>query len=170
MNLSEICCSVNDIKGIQKWWEEPISTPSETSQNQNLSRSDIRKRKLMNVSTFTREILKRNDKLVKLAEDFLADNYVDNYCKNSAKDLIANQSLVTKLIDRYEEESARCWDFTNELQTSLMCAACDIKAQRYLDFENSEISINSDSFKAYTSSCKQMLLLNTQKLYPWFEI
>lgn len=60
-------------------------------------------------------------------------------------------------MEKFDYESDKCWEFTNELQVSLMCSACDLKAQEYLNFESGQIAINSDSFKKFSQKCRRMV-------------
>jgi hypothetical protein len=153
MNLTEICCSVNDLKNIQKWWEGPISPLEQFTE----SRNTIRKRKLHNVSNYTKEILRRHSTLTEFALSLTTAPSTDAYCKSSAENFLSITLDAQNLLQKFTEESTRCWEFTNELQISLMCSACDHKAQKYLDFPKSEILINPESFRKFSSKCKKMV-------------
>ena len=169
-NLKDICCGVNHQKGIENWWQ--VAFPTDQIQiGQKKSRSQIRKSKLESVQILTKEILKRDgpiqDHAKRIADSFGEES--DGICKDASKRLI-NYDLPKDLLEMYDEESQKCWNFTNELQISMMCSACDPNAQKSLNFEKSEVVISKDSFGRFVQNCKAMIKLNTQILYPYFDL
>jgi len=93
MNVTDTCCSVTDMRGIQKWWEDPLKSDVSDGEDSNIikkemSRSQIRKRKLENISAFTKEILKRHDSTMHLAHKVSTDSSADVNCRNSAEKML----------------------------------------------------------------------------------
>jgi len=173
MNVTETCCSITDLRGLQKWWEEPISSSTDSDDsNSTFSRNQIRKRKLENISAFVIEVLLKTDEIMRVANKFIISTVSDEFCQTTAKSILnfLRQFKYTDLVEKFEEESDRCWEFTNELQISLMCSVCDPKAQNFLNFENNEVLVNQDTFKKFSQKCKRMVNINTQQLYPYFDI
>jgi len=110
------------------------------------SRSDIRKQSQQNVYLFTKELLKRTVEIAHIAEEIAENDKSDEFCQTSAKRVLRHDTVHHNLFNLYQKETQKCWDFINDIQVSLMCSACDPRAQKYLNFETGELKINEDTF------------------------
>lgn len=133
MNNSNFCpmlqrtaCTKKDFEELRKWWERPVEyspndSLSKISQNftqKQLSRFQIRTRKLEDIASYTWEMLNMNQEIRKRARLILMADKGDIRCQRSAERF---------LLYRFKEENYRyylkraetCWRFTNDLQTKI---------------------------------------------------
>lgn len=84
------------------------------------------------------------DEVYTTAERISNNKEASDYCNTSARRVLRHdydQSLIFK----YQKEAEVCWQFIDELQVSLMCSACDPKAQKYLNFVEKQIHVDEDT-------------------------
>jgi len=168
-NLDDTCCGYDDFKLIQNWWQEPQVEISVNSSSMMAARVDLRKQSQQNVFLFTKELLKLKDDIYETAQRISSMETSDDYCSSSAKRVLRHD-FEQSLIFNYQKEAEVCWEFIDELQVSLMCSACDPKAQKYLNFADKQIHVDEDTLSKFTLSCSSMIKLNVQKLYPYLRL
>jgi hypothetical protein len=168
-NLDKTCCSYEDFKGIQNWWQEPTQTLALNQNQITISRAELRKQKQQNIYLFTTQILKYSSKILETAQKIQDDTSADEFC-SSAATRVARHELPQNLLKNFQKEAEICWNFVNELQNSLMCSACDPEAQKWLNFSDPidpSITITQDTFNKFSLNCQGMLKINLNNLYPY---
>lgn len=84
-------------------------------------------------------------------------NKPDQICYNSAKRFI-NFRFIEQDYKDYLKKAEVCWRFTNDLQTNILCDACDFNAQKnfIVDLKKSDsprIFLNNIAKSKFESAC-----------------
>jgi len=95
----------------------------------------------------------------------------DRDCFDASIDLEALvPSNLTELLVNYKREMEKCWNFTNQVQTTVLCDVCNSKLQGSMDFKSNQIFLNKDSCASVTDSCYYMTKLNVSVVYPYLKL
>ena len=62
-----------------------------------------------------------------------------------------------------------CFDYVSDINTSLLCAACDPEVQSSIDFESKSVLLNAQALLDFKKSCLSFVNLNILHLYPFLQ-
>lgn len=171
--LQKSCCTVSDFESLRDWWERPVSyTNLENSnikhQTKPLSRFQVRAVKQYDIGSFTWEMLNLVEELKKRARLVLMSDKGDSRCMNAADRFIEFKFLEENYRD-YLKKAQTCWRFTNDVQTKILCDACDPNAQKNFDLQGRKILLNSSGKASFEASCMDMIHVNLTYVFPYLE-
>jgi hypothetical protein len=172
--LQKTCCSKKDFSDLKKWWESSILYPqsqqSKWSSPVSLSRLEMRTRKLEDIASYTWEMLNMVKELRKRARLILMADKSDATCQRASERFLLYRFREENYKD-FLKKAENCWQFTNNIQTKVLCDVCDPEAQGNLSLQkDAKIFINLKAKSQFETSCLDMIRTNLTFVFPYLEV
>lgn len=159
--LQKTCCSEQDFEKLKSFWEDSL-LPND------MSRVDIRASKMSDIALFTQKILSNYDNLIKHSMEYI--QHSDKECFEAATEFSSHKFDRAELDrENYLSNAQQCFDYVSDINTSLLCAACDPEVQSSIDFESKSVLLNAQALLDFKKSCLSFVNLNIMHLYPFLQ-
>jgi hypothetical protein len=145
--IKSTCCSEQDFKDIQKWWEDSQDKVSVVEQRAIEMRTLIGKFKLM--EDYVDVIKTRVEKIKKVKR------VGQPACVSPAHILgnIFELGLVKTAIRHFLESAKDCWHYTKDLMNGLMCSVCDAQVQDRFIMDKKLIAVSIPQCMEFSKHC-----------------
>ena len=150
--LNTTCCSKDDFEKMKKVWEEKEGNKS--------SIRDERTKEMKNAVELVQFLSKADSDLFWLSQEIKKEKTnADPACSTPAyiHRQMKELNLIKTAVTTFKQTGNRCWNYTKNLMNGLMCAACDARAQDYIDNKKKEITISSNECSTFIRYCGEHL-------------
>jgi hypothetical protein len=145
-NLNSTCCSNADFQKMSDVWEGGASS----------SLRSKRTNEMKDMVKLVGTLEKINTDLLWMSQEIKkAKIEADPACSTPAyiHRKMHELELVQTAITNFKQTGKRCWQYTKNLMNGLMCAACDHKAQDFIDSKKKELTISKNECTSFLTSC-----------------
>ena len=175
-NVKNTCCNENDFQALKYWWQGEILNEQNPLLNE--TRYDRRKRRIEMVLLYTKAILRLYPKYKQAANRLFKNPKASRQCFESATAFLAFDFPEDYLYkgafeveERYEKPVETCMNVVDELQTALMCSACNPLAQPFMDLQkNSTVFLDEKTCKVLNDRCYDSVKVNIEHVYPFLKV
>lgn len=146
-NLNSTCCSASDFAKMNTVW---------IGDNKDKSLRLERSKEMKQVVGLVSYLMVANKDLLYLSDEIKkAKIDADPACSTPAyiHRKMAELELIKTAVVTFNSTAKRCWNYTKNLMNGLMCAACDHKAQDFIDYKKKELTLSMKECNTFLANC-----------------
>ena len=161
--METTCCTNKDFELLKKWWEDPLY-------NDQRSRLQTKRERLVQISAFTYDLLAHKHDLLYAAEKIKQQSEkFSGYCLSSAVNFLTFMEKNSEGLNAtYLNMAQKCWKTLNEIQNGVMCMACDPAADEVLDLQNGKVYLGEKTMERLQTDCLPLAYTMRNKVLPYF--